>query len=180
MSTMRGQINLSVLASEEFTAAEAPSAGAVSERTLRTGKGNALDQTLNSTTTPKITKPAISRSIELGGSPTVLNLTAVAAAAIPAAASRSIDLTGAKLVAFSLRADDENADPILVGPGASSDTYDLFGTGIDLPISPGQQIAGSFRIAPDTPAVASGVKNIEISGTSGDILYLDLLFGVQT
>lgn len=177
MSEISTQVRIEVLSSEVFTAAEVPGAGNVSERTLKTGRGNQTSLSLNGTSTPPVTKPTISKKIELGGSPTVLDLTAVAAAAIPAAATRTVDMTGAKLVSYSLRADDGNADPILVGPGGSSNTYDLFGTGIDLPIEPGQHIASAFRIASSLPTVGAGAKNIEISGTSGDDLYLDLVFG---
>lgn len=178
MSTKSAQVVISVLHSEQFTAAEVPSASTVSERTLRSGKGNDAQLAFSESSTPAVTKPAISQKITLGGSATVIDLTAVAAAAIPAAATRTVDQTGGKLVSFNLRADSENTDPITVGPGASSNTYNLFGAGKDIDIEPGFQIGGTFRdVASSLPAVAAGAKNIEVSGTSGDILYLDLLFG---
>ena len=176
MSVTRAQINLSVLASEEFTAVEAPGAATVSERTLKAGGGNAASLQLNATSTPALTKPPISKEITIAGTIT-LDLTAIAAAAIPAAATRTVDLTGAKVVAFTLRGKSTNVAAINVAPG-SSNPYPMFGTGNDIDVKPGLQISGSFRdVASTMPAVSSTVKNIDISGTNGDVLYLDLLFG---
>lgn len=176
MSTKRAQVVFSVLHTEEFTAAEVPSAGSVSERTLRSGKGNDANLSLSESTTPAVNKAAISKTVTISGTITI-DLTAVAAAAIPAAATRTVDLTGGKLVAFNMRAASANVAAINVAPGASN-PYPMFGTGNDLDVKPGEQIAGSFRdVASSKPAVAGAVKTIDISGTNGDILYLDLLFG---
>lgn len=176
MSTTRATIDLSVLAQEEFTATEVPGAGTVSERTLKTGGSNQASLQLSSSSTPSLTKPPISKTITIAGTIT-LDLTAIAAAAIPAAATRTVDLTGAKLVAFTLRAKSDNAAAINVAPGASN-PYPMFGTANDLDVKPGEHISGSFRdVASSKPAVAGAVKTIDISGTDGDVLYLDLLFG---
>lgn len=176
MSTIRAQVNLSVLASEEFTAVEVPSAGTVSERTLKSGGGNQASLQLSSTTTPSLTMPPISKTVTIAGTIT-LDLTAIAGAVVPPSATRTVDLTGAKLVAFTMRAADANAAAINVAPGAAN-PYPMFGTANDLDVKPGEQISGSFRaVASSKPAVSGTVKTLDISGTNGDILYLDLLFG---
>ncbi len=176
MSSITAQVNLSVVAAEEFTTTEVPGAGTVSERTLRTGKGNNASLTLNGTSTPAITKPMISLTITISGTIT-LDLTAIAAVAIPATATRMVDLTGAKVVGFTLRAKSTNVAAINVAPGGSH-PYPIFGAGNDIDVPKGLQIAGCFRdVASQLPAVSGTVKNIDISGTNADVLYIDLLTG---
>lgn len=178
MSTKRAQFTLSLTASEEFTAAEAPGAGTVSERTLKVGAGNNLSQQLTESSTPAITAAPISLEITIGGAATTLDLTAITGGVLPPSATRTIDLTGKKLVGYNLRAADDNADPITIGVGAAADPYPIFGAGRDKDIEPGEQAAGCFRgVASSKPAVAAGVKEIEIDGTAADVLYLDLYFG---
>lgn len=176
MSTTRAQINLSLLASEEFTATEMPAAGSVAERTLKIGGSNQVSLQLSDATTPAVNAAPISRVITIAGTIT-LDFTAIAAAVMPAGATRTLDLTGKKLVGFTLRAKSDNSAVINVAPGGSN-PYPFFGTGNDIDVKPGQQICGVFRdVASSCPAVAAGVKTIDISGTNGNILYLDLLFG---
>lgn len=176
MSSIRAQINLSVLASEEFTATEMPGAATVAERTLKAGGSNQANLQLNSTTTPAVTKPPISKVITISGTVTI-DLTAVAAAAIPAAATRTVDYTGAKLVGFTARGKSSNVAAINIAPGASN-PYPMLGTGNDIDVKPGFQISAAFRDAASScPAVSGTVKTLDITGTNGDILYLDLIFG---
>lgn len=176
MSTVRAQVNLSLVAAEEFTTTEVPGAATVSERTLKRGSGNNVSLSLNATSVPAVTKPMISFAVTIAGTIT-LDLTAIAAAAIPATATRTVDLTGAKVVGFTLRAKSTNVAAINVAPGGSH-PYPIFGTGNDIDVPKGLQITGCFRdVASQLPAVSGSVKNIDISGTNADVLYIDLLTG---
>jgi hypothetical protein len=176
MSSTRAQINLSLTASEEFTASEVPSAQTASERTLKSGSGNNLAQSLHATSTPAVTKPPVSLKITIGGAPTTINLAAIAAAVIPPTATRTVDMTTAKLVTCTLRTADDNDGAVTIAPG-DADPYPIFGAGKDIDMPKGMQIALTSRIASQLPAVGAAVKNVKISGTSGDELYIDMLFG---
>lgn len=174
-STTTVSVNLRINGQELHDLADVPSAANQAQRTVNTG-GNDLSQTLTATSTPAVTKPPISRKITLGGSPTDLDLTAIQGLAIPAGATRSIDMTGAKLVAAVFRAADANVGAVTVGLSGSND-YAPFGAGNEIDIPKGLQIDISSRIAAQLPAVSSTAKIIRLSGTSGDIIYVDLYFG---
>jgi hypothetical protein len=174
-STTTVSVNLRINGQEVHDAADVPSAANQAQRTVNTG-GNDLSQTLSSTSAPSITKPPISRKVTIGGSPTDLDLTAIQGLTIPSGATRTLDMTGAKLVAAVFRAADANTGAVTVGPSGSND-YALFGSGNDIEVPKGLQINISSRIAAQLPAVSGTAKIIRLSGTSGDIIYVDLYFG---
>jgi hypothetical protein len=176
MSSTYLELTLRANGREVFTTAEAPSARTEAERTLKCGQNN-VNKTLSPSTTPAIEKSPISRTITLAGSPVSIDLTAAAVLALPAAATRTVDMAGKKLVAIIARGDDDNTDPITIAEGTNG--YPVFGAGVVLPVLPGETVVKYFStIASGHPAVSGGVNDeIEIDGTSGDILYLDLFFG---
>lgn len=174
-STTTVSIGLRCSGQEVHDAADFPAGASQAQRTVNIS-GNDYSATLTATSIPPVTKPPVSRKITLGGSPTDIDLTAVQGLAVPASATRTLDMTGAKLTAFVLRADAENDDPVTVGPSGSND-YALFGAGNEIDIPPGVQINGVCRAASEFPAVGGTAKIIRVSGTSGDILYADLYFG---
>jgi hypothetical protein len=175
MSTKRAQFNLSFTGSEEFTAAEVPGAGTVSERTLKVGAGNTLANQVSETGTPLISGAPVSLTVTIAG-PITLDFTALAAAVLPPSATRTVDMTGKKLIGMHLRAKSDNAAVITVTPG--TDPYPIFGTAKDIDVPPGASVALCFRdVASSLPAVAAGVKDVDFSGTNDDVLYVDLFFG---
>jgi hypothetical protein len=117
MSATTVEVTLRVKATEVFTAAEAPAAPDDQSRTLTTG-GLTLTARRNATTTPKVDKPPVSLTITLGGSPTTIDLTAVAGLGMPPGL-RTLDMTGAKVIDAVLRANATNVAPINVAPGAA-------------------------------------------------------------
>ena len=175
MSSTYLDLTLRANGREIFTTAEHP-ASSEAARTLKNGQNN-VNKTFGPTSTPAIEKSPISRIITLAGSPITIDLTAAAVLALPSSATRTADMSGKKLVAMVARADDENTDPITIGEGTNG--YPLFGVGVLPEILPGECLAKWFaNVASGLPAVSGGVNDeIEIDGTSGDILYLDLYFG---
>lgn len=176
MSTTKVEVTLRLAGREIFTAAEAPGAASEQERTARTGNASISDAH-SPTTTPRVDKPPVSLEITLGGSPTQIDLTAVAGLALPPSATRTLDLTGAKVVDVLLSAPATNVAAVNVAPGAAN-PYPLFGTGNDIDVAPGETIASGFKgVATSKPAVSGTVKRIDVSGTSGDKLKIDLYLG---
>ncbi len=169
--TVTSSIDLSMITTEVLDATDVPAGSSAADRTLRHNGFN-LSVALNVDAEPKISR-AVPIKITLGGSTYELDLTAA-----PKSARRTEDLTGKKVVAWIAKADAENADPIVIEPGASN-PYPLIGTGNAQDIRPGEARASCFDslTATPLPAVSGTVKQIDISGTSGDILYLQILLG---
>jgi hypothetical protein len=177
MSSHYLDISLRANGREVFTAAEAPAAASEAARTLKCGQNN-FSVTHGPATTPAITGPPISRKITLAGSIETIDLTAAEVLALPSAAARTFDFTGKKVVAVVLRAGDANAAVITVAPGATN-PYPLFGAGNTIEVPKGMALALGCKgsVAAQLPPVAAAVKDIDIDGTSGDILYIDLYLG---
>lgn len=90
-----------------------------------------------------------------------------------------VNVTGLKLVAYALYADDENAANIVVKPGAS-DAYVLFITAAEgRTLGPGRQVQSCILNGESIEAAAVDAthKNIRVSGTIGDNLKGILIFG---
>lgn len=173
MSATSVEARLQLTASEVLSAAEAPATASENDRTLRYGGFN-TSATLNATSTPAVDSPPAATSITLGGSPTTLNLTAIALAR---AAATNYDFTGKKVVGCTLKANAANAANINVAPGGSN-PYPLFGTGNDVDVGPGMSLSFVFAGAnTNRPAVSGSAKNIDISGTSGDKIDVFFVFG---
>ena len=129
-----------------------------------------LDQgtrTLNSSSTPAATKHH-AETITIAGTQTV-DLTSLSDVE-----GTAIDGTGLKVQAVRMIADADNAAAITVAPGASN-PYPLFGTSNEVDLAAGAEIC---HYSPEgLPDVAAAVKEIDISGTNDDILYIQLILG---
>lgn len=167
--------NLSLAGAEVFTAAEAPSGATAAARTVSI-TGPDISTTLDSTTTPKIEVAPIVRKVTISGTITI-DFTAAQGVALPAAATRTLDHTGKKLVAVRLSCPSTNVAVINVAPGASN-PYPLFGTGNDIDVKPGQTVIAIMNgVASSYGAVSPTVKTIDISGTNGDVIQVECYFG---
>lgn len=179
MSNPAVSVSMLMSASEEFTTAEQPSATSAAERTLRVNSLN-LSASLSSASTPKVDKPPVYRKITAPSTAIItVDLTAAPCLKSPDSASRAVDMTGAKVVHLQLKAaSTNNAAGILIAPGAAN-PYPLFGAAKSILIFPGEVIAlGYAAVASVKPAVAAGVKNIDITpGATGDILDLEIVLG---
>jgi hypothetical protein len=178
VSTVAVDLAFRLSGREVFTTAEAPSAANEENRTLRVGNHN-VNKALGATTTPAVTGPPISRAITLTSAViTQIDLTAAAVLSLPAAATRTYDFTAKKVVAFLIRtAAANNAAGVNIAPGAAN-PYPLFGTANDITLLPDSEIQfGFLATASALPAVSGTVKNIDITGTTGDIVYIDMYLG---
>ena len=167
--------NLSMSGSEVLTAAEAPSGATAAARTIAI-TGSDISVTLDSTTTPKIEVPPVVRKVTISGT-TTIDFTAAQGVALPAAATRTIDQTGKKLVAFRLSCPTTNAGVVNVAPGASN-PYPFLGTANDIDVRPGQTVIGIVNgVASGYGAVSGTVKTLDITGTSNDVINCEFYFG---
>jgi hypothetical protein len=177
MSATKLNATIRLSGSEIFTADEAPSAATAQQRTLNLGANTKLVKQLGASSTPAITKPPASLQLTLGSGVTTIDLTAIAGLATPGA-TRTLDMTGAKLVAAIISAGADNTNDVLVD-GAVTTPYPLFGTGKSMLLKPGEVLAKCFNgVASTMPAVSGTVKNIGVSsGNAGDTVDIDLYFG---
>lgn len=172
MSSTNATVSIQVLASEVFTASEVASGANEADRTIKSTVK--LAATLTSTTTPSVTKPPVYKSL---AATATIDLTAVQAAAMPNSATRSVDMTGAKVVGAVLKAGAANASAVNIAPGASN-PYPLFGTANDIDLKPGMVVAiGLNGVASQLPAVSSTVKNIDVTISGSDTVEILLLLG---
>lgn len=179
MSTTKCKVQVGLSASETFTAAEMPGAASDADRTLVASSAN-LNTTLTPTTVPKVDKPVFYQKYTLGvGGTQTIDLTAAPALAGPAAATRTVDYTGAKLKAFLIRCgSSNNASRITIGPGASNPYPGMFGTGKSAILGPGSVIARTWDgVEADSGAVSGSAKTIDIAGTAGDVITVEMIFG---
>jgi|GEM_PF-3739990 len=176
MSTTQLTVSLQMSGREVFTTSEAPSATNEDQRTLAAA-GNNVQATLKGTTTPKVDQPIVSLAITLDGAGEyVLDLTSAPALALPAGASRTVDLTGKKLVAYALRAKEDNAADIQID-GSVSNAY-VFLTANTFLLKKGwRQMGAVTSLASEMPAVSSSAKIIHFKGTAADVVYADFYFG---
>lgn len=169
MSSKTVEVSLSFTSVEILTALEAPSAKTDSERTIRQS-AMATKLTLNGTSLPAVTQPASVQTLTMTGSAVQVDLTALAGLAMPPTATRTLDLTGAKIIAFHFRPRSSNVGAITVAPGAAT-PYPLFGTAHPITLQPGQEIGCAFSgVASTLPAVSPTVKRIDFTGTMGDLI----------
>lgn len=175
MSNVSIVANLALSGQEVFDATEAPSGGSQAARTL-TITGRDVSTTLDSTTTPKVEISPIVRKVTISGT-TTIDLTSAAGVSLPATAARSIDASAKKLVAVRLSCPTTNVGAVNVAPGASN-PYPLFGTGNDVDIKPGQTLIALISgVASSYPAVSGTVKTLDITGTTNDVLHVEMYFG---
>lgn len=175
MSNVAIVANLSLAGQEIFDATEAPSGGSQAARTLAI-TGRDVSATLDATTTPKVEVSPIVRKVTISGT-TTIDLTAAAGVSLPAAASRTVDASGKKLIALRLSCPTTNAAVVNVAPGGSN-PYPLFGSGNDVDVRPGETVVKLINgVASGYPAVSGTAKNIDITGTTNDVIHVEAYFG---
>ncbi len=123
--------------------------------------------TLNASTTPAITKPSF-RTYQLTAGTVTIDLTALLGTN-----NLSQDCTGLKVQALIIHNPAGNAT-MNVAPGASNG-YALFGTSNDIEITAGGYVQA--YLPEGLPDVASGAKNITITGTGTQEIHVGLLLG---
>ncbi len=158
---------------EVRTQAEVPQSISLADRTIRFDGLN-YSATLNGSSVPAIGQPPIAEAVTIGASAHVIDLTA---AVLARDSSETIDLTGAKLVGFSIEARSTNTGDVTFGPGATNG-YALFGGTNELILNPGDHLSGfTVAVASGKPAVAAvGAKFLELAGTLGDLVDYILFF----
>lgn len=123
----------------------------------------------NSSSSPAATKLAIDKLAMSGGAATI------DLAAVPNSQGVNQDLTGLKVLTLQIYNPGDNT--INIAPG-SSNPYPLFGSANDIDLPPGARM--SFDFGAELADVASGVKEIDISGTGTDALWYELTAGTAT
>ncbi len=124
--------------------------------------------TLNAGTTPPVTKQAAFKKTMTAGAATIdlRSLVGTNGAAV--------DGNGLKVQAFKFKNPSTNANSITITFGASN-PYLLLGTDFLITLAPGQEVMGYLHDA--APDIASGAKEIDISGTLAQVLECYFLMG---
>jgi len=112
--------------------------------------------TLNSTSTPPVTKVACFEKVLVAGAATI-DLTA-----LPGTGGGTVDGTGLKVQAIKIRNPAANTNKLHVVPGASAG-YNLWGAAFHIILNPGESLLWVGVDHANVPAVAGGAKNIDIS-----------------
>jgi hypothetical protein len=171
MSTNTLNVSLLVTSSEVLDAADFPGAGTAGERTLG-ASGYTTQDTLTATSTPALEKAGVIQEVAIGGSPTVIDLTAV-----DIGVGRTEDMTGKKLIAYVFNAAAANAGSVTVD-AHSSNGYNLFGTSGLLVLVPGRRVASTIEgVVSGEATVSASLANIRIAGTAADVVQVGLWFG---
>ena len=128
--------------------------------------------TLNASSTPPATKYSAGRLTLSGGAGTI-DLTSLPDRNGVAA---KVDLTGLKVSAYKLRSLSTNASNMIVGEGASNG-YEVHGNGWTIRLTPGQEVVWKGVGAAGQPAVGSGAKTIDVTGTGSQVLEFEFVGG---
>lgn len=174
MSTVTLDVQLNMTGTEQLTAAEAPTAASATARALSLGGLN-VSATLDATTTPPVSATPCFKVVTISGT-TTIDLTAATAPALPASASRTVDLSGKKLVAYAFKANATNAGGVTISVGGTNG-YALFGASKSVILQPGESMFGVIGTTSTKPAVGASAKTIDITGTTNDVVTLVLYFG---
>jgi len=170
-STNKLDFTLSFVGVETLDADDAPFSLVANNRDI-TVNSLKTNGSLNATSTPKVEKAPAVKLVTLAGSIVTIDLTAA-----EISGGRTEDMSAKKLVAFEISAPSTNTGDVTIEPGATNG-YDLFGASGLLVFSPGQVLKSIISgAASSRDAVGASDKTIDISGTSGDLLYVVLYFG---
>ncbi len=124
-----------------------------------------------SSTTPAITKSAMTAKAMSGGAATI-DLTAMA----NDSDGGTVDFTGLKVCCLTIAAPDSNSNKVTVGNGASNGfCLDSSETAWSISLDPGDEV--QFMISESTPDVASGKKTIDIAGTGSQVCNIGVSAG---
>ena len=134
-----------------------------------------LQTSLSSSGTPALSGDTIDLSFTLAAADTDFDLTAAPPARDVA---ETVDMTGKKLVAWSILADSGNAGNITIKPHPTTNPYNLFGASGLLVLGPGRHAMSALTSgeAAETDAVSGTAKSVRVSGTSGDSVKIILVF----
>lgn len=127
-----------------------------------------VDKVLDADSTPAITK-GFADTLTLSTGTLTLDLTSLADGDF---ATKTFN--GLKLVTLHVKNPSTNANDITLAEGASNG-YPLFGAGWTITLRPGE--AFSWESAGDAPAVGSGDKEIDISGTGSQEVQISMTAG---
>lgn len=127
-------------------------------------------ESLSSSTTPPATKVSTGQLAMSAGAAT-LDLTSLPDTAGVAGA---VDGTGLKVQSYIFRNPEANANNITLTEGASNG-YELHGNGWTVQLRPGELISCQFQDG--APDIASGAKDIDISGTGTQALDFEIVMG---
>jgi len=178
MSDKSLTIDLKLTGKEVFSSAEAPWAKNENQRTLNSANKNNRAVLDDSSTTPQLALAPCVQTVTVGGAgSTSVDLTSLPGLVLPDDATRTIDGTGYKIVAARFKTPSDNAGNITIKPGLTN-AYELFGTSNEVDIPPGHVVVfGAIDAAAASPTIAAGVKEIEVDGTVGDTVDMELYLG---
>jgi len=129
------------------------------------------DSAKTSSTTPPVTKSAMTAKAMSGGAATI-DLTAMANDSDGA----TVDFSGLKVCCLAIQNPSTNANKITVGKGASNGfCLDSSETTWSISLDPGDGV--QFLINESTPDVASGKKTIDIAGTGSQVCNITVVAG---
>ena len=149
-------------------------------------------QTIEGTPPPSpedrtITHNALNRTLRLGGSSTpkidliaVFRVTLVNGEAVIGLTNINtptgiIDATGRKLRAFKFRCPATNTGGAVTVEAGASNGYDMLGGSWSIPVPIDGEVM--MYLKDTAPAVASGAKTLDLTGTGTDSLDVSFIFG---
>lgn len=161
---------LQITAIEQLDTTDVPSCASAADRQFIHAEFNVTGK-LTGSTTPK-TEFVIIKAVTLTAGTVTIDLTAA-----PKSANRTQDLTGKKLVAYMLECPSANTGTSTVKPG-SANPYNINGASNEIDILSGEAVSKTVvkDKATGHAAVSATVKNIDFTGTSGDIVNVLMVF----
>ena len=161
---------LIMTAQETFAEADLPAAASGSRSLPAMSAFNVNKTFPNDVITPKA---VAMQQLTIGGGITTIDLTAALAAL-----DRYVDMTDLYIFAGLFAAPAANNGDVTIAPGAAT-PYPIFGAAKDILLPASRTIVWCDSQL-DAVQVSGSVKNIDISGTSSDILNLILIGGEAT
>jgi len=171
-ATYSAQVNQSLTITETWAEADEPG----SSRRKNTYDNFNHSATLNSASTPPVTKGASSQVALIAGAKTI-DLTATPHKVAGQAAT--VDGTGLKVQGFLVRVPAANTNALTIAPGGSN-AYNLLGAAFLVTLYPGDVFQFTKRKDANMPDVAAGAKNIlfgDASAGGTESFDLEILFG---
>lgn len=129
---------------------------------------NTASLSLSGSTTPPVSMVASFQQALSGGAATI-DLTNM-----PGTNGAAVNGTGLKVRAFKFLNPATNANPITIATGASNG-YALAGSAFSVTLAPGQET--SMYLKDGAPAIGSGAKTLDLTGTGSQVLHAILVIG---
>ena len=165
VSSVQVQSYLSVTETLE----NAPEAG--TSITVTSTEWNQGQKTLNSTSSPPVTKHCAVESDPSGSGASTENIDLTSFTDIEGQTQTG---AGLKVQVLRIRTPSTNTANMTIGPGATN-PYALFGTGVTVTFPPDSEML--FRWNDKLADVSATVKNILVSGSGDDTAYVQLILG---